>query len=179
MIIGIGGLLMVGFKTKALIPNIPSDPKVFQKDMTRRAKNTAEQIRKDFKKTTKNWKVQVDFKVTRKRKGGSYTFAAFTDNEIYGYVNDGTKPHLITAKNAPFLVFSYPSTPKTQPNVLKSGKGKRGNKWASKKQVKHPGTKARNFDKIIAKRFRDRWVSEANEALRMYMLKNTRPAGRP
>ena len=168
----------VSFKAKVKTPSVLKDPKKFKQQITKAAERTRNQIKRDFEKTTKNWKTEVDFEVKRKRTGDTYTFTASTDNEIYGYVNNGTRPHLIEAKNAPFLVFAYGGTPKTQPNVLKSGKGSRGTKWASKKSVKHPGTEARNFDTIIKDRFKVKWTDEANAVLRQYLQTTTRPAGR-
>lgn len=169
---------MVGFKTKIATPSIPKNPSEFRKKITAAARRTRNQIKRDFEKTTRTWKRKPVFKVSRKRRGGTYTFSAFTDDEIYGYVNNGTDPYTIVPKNAPALVFRYPSTPKTRPNVLRSGRGKRGSKWATKQEVKHPGIKARNFDKIIKKRFQDKWIDEVNTVLRDYLRTNTRPAGR-
>lgn len=169
---------MVSISAKAKIPSTQYKPEVFFKDMQRRAKNTRSQIKRDFEQTTKHWKTPVEFDISTRRQGDSYIFSASTDNEIYGYVNDGTEPHIIRAKNAPFLVFRTGGTAKTTVGQLKSGKGSRGNNWVSKKEVHHPGTEARKFDEIIAKRFRERWVKEANEALRLFLQSSTRPAGR-
>jgi hypothetical protein len=169
---------MVGFETKTFIPSIPSDPKKFAQSMTQAANATTRQIRSDFARTTRNWKTKVKFNISQKQSGGSITFTAFTDNEIYGYVNDGTEPHDIVAKNAPFLSFRVGGTAKTKVGSLRSGKGKRGKKFVQKRAVKHPGTEARKFDEIIAARFRDRWVKESNKRLRQYLRTNTRPAGR-
>ena len=169
---------MVSLSVTAIVPKVQYNPRKFVQDMQRRAANTRRQIQRDFEKTTKNWKEEVDFKVSQKKQGDRYTFTAFTDNTIYGYVNDGTEPHLIVAKNAPFLSFRVGGTAKTTVGKLKSGKGKRGNQFVQKKQVQHPGTKARKFDEIIAERFKERWVKESNEALRMFLQTSTRPAGR-
>lgn len=52
-----------------------------------------------------------------------------TVNSLYGaYVEFGTKPHVITPRNKPFLAF----------------KTKSGN-WVRTKRVNHPGTKAQPF----------------------------------
>lgn len=168
----------IGFATKAIVPKIPHKPESMANDMKRAAKLVSQQIRRDFARTTRTWDKQPDFKVTQKKVGDDYIFSAFTDNQIYIWVNNGTEPHTIRAKNAPFLNFSYPSSPKTTPGTLASKKGSRGSNWASVVEVKHPGTKARKFDEIIQKRFKERWQKEANRILRQYLQRSTRPAGR-
>lgn len=169
---------MVSLGIKAIVPTSQYNAKNFRKDMLRRAGNIRKQVKRDFEKTTKNWKTEVKFLVSFKRAKGAYILSAFTDNEIYGYVNDGTEPHKIPVKNAPFLVFTTGGTAKTSLGQLKSGKGSRGNNFVSVKEVDHPGTEARKFDEIIAKRFKERWVKEANDALRLFLQTSTRPAGR-
>jgi hypothetical protein len=167
---------MVGFSHKAITPKVQYNPTEFVRDIQRRATNTRNQIKRDFEGTTRHWKTPVVFQISKKKTGDSYTFTAFTDNEIYGYVNDGTDPHVIRAKNAPYLVFTVGGVAKTSVNSIKSGKGSRGSQWVSKKEVKHPGTKARKFDEKIAQRFKDRWVKESNEALSSWLQKTSRPA---
>ena len=169
---------MVSISARAITPSTQYKPKSFIKDMQRRATNVRNQIKRDFEATTNEWKTPVKFDISKRRDGDSYIFSASTDNEIYGYVNNGTEPHIIRAKNAPFLVFRTGGTAKTSVGQLKSGKGSRGIDWVSKKEVRHPGTEARKFDEIIAKRFKDRWVKESTDALREFMQTSTRPAGR-
>lgn len=48
------------------------------------------------------------------------------------YVHEGTKPHTITAKNKPFLVFYWPNAPG-------------GASWVRTKSVRHPGYKGNPF----------------------------------
>ena len=165
---------MVSFKAKAITPNIPTNPKSFANDIRRAAKLTSQQIKRDFEKTVRTWTKKPEFVVSQKKIGNSYTFVAYTDNQIYIYVNDGTKPHTIRAKNVPNLVFSYPTTAKTTPRVLGSKSGSRGSKWATVPSVQHPGTEARKFDEIIQKRFKDRWQKEANRILRNYLDRQMR-----
>lgn len=161
---------MVSISGKAFIPSTPKDPKSFSKELERRYARIGEQIRRDFERTVSTWEKKPKFTVKRIRDAsGAIIFEAGTDNEIYGYVALGTEPHIIRAKNAPFLTFRFPSGAKTTPNLLTSKAGFIGDNWAKKQEVQHPGTEARNFHTIIAKRFRDKVVKEGNEALRSYL----------
>jgi hypothetical protein len=164
---------MVSIRSKAILPSIPTNPRSVVNDMTRAAKLTSQQIRRDFERTVRTWERKPKFIITQKKVGNAYVFSAYTDNEIYGYVNDGTKPHVIRAKNAPFLTFNFPSVAKTSPGVLSSKRGSKGSSFARVKEVQHPGTEARKFDEIIQKRFKARWQKEANRIMRNYLNKRT------
>lgn len=48
------------------------------------------------------------------------------------YVHEGTAPHIIKAKNKPFLVFFWPNAPG-------------GGRWVRAKQINHPGYKGNPF----------------------------------
>jgi len=78
--------------------------------------------------------------------------------KIWTFVDQGTKPHDITPKTAPRLVFpwggpgSYVSKTLARPARTVSGGGYVKNPVMQfRKQVHHPGTEARNFSKEIAK----------------------------
>lgn len=72
--------------------------------------------------------------------------------EIYGYVDQGTRPHLITPKNGPFLSFHTGYSPKTlaKPARTVGGGGTSSGPRVFAKVVHHPGSEAREFSKTIA-----------------------------
>ena len=65
---------------------------------------------------------------------------------IWYYVDRGTKPHEIAAKNVPLLRFQSGYSARTAP-VAKSaqGTGQKFGAWVSAQVVQHPGTEARKF----------------------------------
>lgn len=110
-----------------------------------------------FKATTATWKHQVKFKINRTKDGRTIT----TSDKIYGKMDLGTKRHIIRARRAPMLVFRAGGfKAKTKVRVLSSFRGSPGQNWVSKKQVKHPGTKARQFSAIIGERMGKRIAQE-------------------
>jgi len=111
------------------------------------------QVRADFTRTTETWEHKPDFEQSVSLKAPGPTLTVWTDNEIYGYVNDGTRPHIIRRKNAPMLAFKTGFYPKTFPGVIGSVKGGSFAPWAFAKEVNHPGTEPRKFDKTI----KDKW----------------------
>ena len=112
---------------------------------------------KEFDKVVANWKHKPDFKARKFVTTDAIkvnVYAAGENKEIYGYVTGGTRPHTIRAKNAPMLAFMWGGpgsyVPKTQPVGKYGGPGKvSGGTLHRFKQVQHPGTKARNFEKAI------------------------------
>ncbi len=104
----------------------------------------------------KNWKHKPKFQAKKTIKPDVIAVTVFPTGEnkkIWRFVDKGTKPHVIKAKNAPNLIFQTGYKPKTlaSPARTVSGGGKSIGPIVSKKQVNHPGSKARKFTETIAK----------------------------
>lgn len=115
----------------------------------------------DFKVTTQTWKNKPEFEITRTANSRIVS----TDNVIYGYVNDGTRAHIIRPRRAKVLRIPQSSTPKTKPGVIGSGAGLRANAFFYSKAVRHPGTKARRFDRAIAKKWQREFANILQRAI--------------
>lgn len=136
---------------KVILPrkllNTPGLVRAIENALTGAAKN----VKVDFDVTTRTWKNRPTFTIDREP--GKRTVS--TDDEIYSYVNDGTRPHIIAPKKPDgVLAFGVPSSPKTAVRVIGSSKGSRGSTIVrTPKPVRHPGTDAREFDVTI----KDKW----------------------
>lgn len=115
----------------------------------------------EFRQTTRTWKHKPDFKI--KEDDGRATVG--TDDEIYNYVDQGTRPHTIRPRRAKRLRFQAGSTSKTTPGSLRAGPGG-GGVTTYRRAVRHPGTKARGFSEMIAKLAQDRLAEETERQLR-------------
>lgn len=95
-------------------------------------------------------------------------FATGDNAKIWGYVNDGTKPHVIRAKNAPLLKFRTGYSPKTlaKPARTVPSGGTASGPWVSKVAVNHPGNEARNFTNEIAEDIKPDFKIEIENAFR-------------
>lgn len=115
--------------------------------------HTGKDLIVDFKKTTSTWSHKPDFRILESsgRIGGRFTsIEVGTDDPIFIYVDLGTKPHVIRAKQGRVLAFKTGFIAKTRPNRLLAQSGRAGaGPTVYARQVKHPGNKARNFSKMI------------------------------
>jgi hypothetical protein len=141
-----------------LDPIIPKgkilDGKKLERELHDALDHTANIIRDDFHKTTDTWHNKPDFKKIGPRSTfGQLEVIVETRDEIYSYVEYGTRPHVIVPKKrGGRLAFRGKYVAKTRPGVISSraGGAKGGLRFA--KQVQHPGTQPRHFSATIAKR---------------------------
>lgn len=127
-------------------------------------------IRRDFQKTTATWKHKPKFEIMTSLVGGT-SVAIVTNDEIYSYVNFGTKPHDIWAGTytgkSDKKVLKFPGTfsAKTIPGVIYSLPGYSGGPPVYTPYVRHPGTKPRNFEEAIYTEWEKTFVNRMNNAL--------------
>jgi hypothetical protein len=144
------------------------DDKAMTERLRYHAKQVVKEIRKDFEETTKTWQHKVEFKETvsaGKGAGGIIAEVSTTD-EIYTYVDQGTKPHIIRPVRAKRLAFPSIFSPKTAPRVLSSGPGQRGPQDTFAMEVHHPGTEAREFSRTIEVKWTPRFKQRMQEAMK-------------
>lgn len=131
------------------------DPKKHAKAVTNTVAAAGKAVRVDFKVTTKTWKTQVDFAIDAPT---PYVRRVYTTNRIYIFVNYGTKPHWIRPRNKKVLAWKGGGRPKSKPGAIKSNKGSRGRGvTVFARAVRHPGTKARDFDQVIVKKWQEQF----------------------
>lgn len=137
-----------------------------RKTLTRVVENTltgaAKDVKVDLDVTTQSWKHRPTF--TIEKEPGKRTVA--TDDEVFGYVDEGTPAHIITAKspNKP-LTFGVGGSPKTAPRVIGSRAGTRGSQVVRAQIVHHPGTTAREFTDTIKEKWDDRLADILQRAI--------------
>lgn len=140
----------------------------FKREISRAVDKTAGDMLKDFDKTTRTWDTQVKFYA--RPKGGQLgrrdlVITVYTNNQIYQYVDAGTKAHIIRPKNASTLRFMSGHRAKTRPGFIGSSQGGASGAAVFAKEVHHPGTRARGFSTIIAKRHQPRFVKNVTAAM--------------
>jgi len=107
-----------------------------------------------------------------------------------GYIDKGTKPRIITAKRAPYLVFRTGYKPLTLPGSGIFGGGGAGlprrviggevgatGGWVKVKEVHHKGIKPRNLTKNLAKYWGKEWPRRMDNAVRRGKRRAEQSAG--
>lgn len=126
----------------------------------------------EHKKIVANWEHDVDFqgrKTVTNDQIKIYIFPTGANKDIWTFVDQGTRPHVIKPKSAPRLVFQAGTyTPKTKPvGQVVSGGGKvQGGVTVFATQVNHPGTEARRFSEKIAEDIKPDFQRETENAFR-------------
>ena len=126
----------------------------------------ARDAQKDFAATTKTWKHQPAFAIDSQDTEATVS----TSDKVYGFVNDGTRPHVIVAKRGRGLAFGVGSKTKTTPRVIGSGPGSTGSPVIVRPMVRHPGTEAREFAKAI----KEKWQRIAAKRMLSVIVKEVR-----
>ena len=109
-------------------------------------------------RTTTGWEDRPLFKAditsTGRRDITLRTYPTGSEDAVnhWMWTDQGTPPHIITARNAPTLNFQAGYTPRTKVRKYKSGAKKRFGAWRRPVVVHHPGTTAREWSQDLSKR---------------------------
>ena len=105
----------------------------------------------DFKVTTQTWNHQPDFAIDQP---SADRRVVGTDDDIYGYVTHGTKPHVIVAHGKALAFPGGGFRPKSRPRYIGANKGSKGGAIIFRPRVNHLGSAPREFDEAIAEKWR-------------------------
>ena len=137
-------------------PIIPKGEILDARKLARAKKNALDGAAKgalvDFKVTAQTWDHKPDFAIETPNDDERIVG---TNDTIYGYVEEGTRPHVIQAKAGGVLAFGPGARAKTRPRVIGSGSGSRGGATVFRPRVNHPGTDAREFSVVIAEKWQE------------------------
>jgi hypothetical protein len=101
------------------------------------------------RKVVREWEHRPGFRQQKYRNPNVYTIKIVPTGRyapIWYFVDRGTKPHEIAAKNVPMLKFQTGYNARTAaPAKFAQGTGKASGAWVTKAVVQHPGTEAREF----------------------------------
>lgn len=114
---------------------------------------TGQELRTDHEKVVRDWTHKPTFRAEVQNTPAFKTVRILPKGKyanIWVYVDQGTKPHKIRARNKPYLAFQTGYSARTAPIAkYNKGTGQRFGAWVQKKEVNHPGTKARKFSKTF------------------------------
>lgn len=137
--------------------------KINTKTIQRRLQNAlnkeAKIVKREYEKTVATWDDPPRFEALTDISGNDISILVGpTGTELqvkkFVWTDQGTKPHVIKAKNAPALIFQSGYSPKTLPNKIASYPAGHFGEFVRVQSVNHPGTEPRNFTRIIVQRRR-------------------------
>lgn len=138
-------------KLKAIVPkSLAFDPKGMARAIKNGLDGAAKGAKVDFDVTTQTWKHKPAFKI---EEPNPMQRTVSTDDEIYGYVDQGTRAHRIVARRAKRLRFMSGFRPKTRQGYIGSNQGGTSGGVVFARAVNHPGTKPRKLAAAIAKKW--------------------------
>jgi hypothetical protein len=127
---------------------------------------SANLTKRDLESTTRTWTHKPKFAVIVEENASLYSVFAGTNDQIYRYVDEGTKAHDIKPKRSKYLRFSSGYKAKTRVGIIGSQEGGSfGDNVFSEKGVRHPGFAGRHFIDLIAKRRQTTIDQETDQAL--------------
>jgi hypothetical protein len=137
----------------ALKRKLQAIDRAVQAEITDMLDHTGRALAEMHREVVRSWRHRPGFRVLSKRSGNTFTIQIVPTGrhaKIWGYVDKGTKPHIIRAKNAPFLAFQTGYDARTQPVAQWGvGSGRASGPWVRKKSVRHPGFPGRKFSETF------------------------------
>lgn len=148
---------------KPILPDVMKIDRV-RLNLLSMAHKVEREIKKEFKKTVETWEHDVEFQTKISLIGGP-SVKVWTEDQIYGWVNDGTPEHPIAAKNKPELAYRRGFKSKTVPRKISSRVGKTFGRMVRKKAVVHSGIVPREFDEVLKEKYTPKFIIHAEEAI--------------
>lgn len=93
------------------------------------------------------------------------------------WLDEGTRPHIIRARRAPFLRYRLGYIAGSRPGTLRTKRGYHTGGpglWRMSRAVRHPGTEARGWSALVQRRRKPKFIKAMNDALRRGMRKAAR-----
>lgn len=165
-------MIMAEVTFRAIRPKMLQDKRM-RKALEKGLERFIKKPQKDFEKTTSTWEHGVEFPIEDRSSAGRLAMFTGTDDEVYAMVNDGTEPHIIRPVKAQVLAFPVGYKAKTSPGRISSGSGGASGLMAFAREIHHPGTKARHFDKAIADKWQSKFRSEMNDVMSQVRKEST------
>lgn len=122
----------------------------------------AKELLEDFAKTYQTW----EHKPRPRVRIGRTDVEVRIDDAIWGYVDKGTRPHVIRARRAAALAFASGYSAKTRPGSIIAGQGGPSGGAVFAQEVNHPGTKARGFSRRLRAKWKEKWPKLVQAAVK-------------
>lgn len=148
---------------KAKSPDFREARNVIAEEM----RKVSEEMVADFQATVESWSNKPTFDVNLSLEGNVPSIEITTQDEVYGFVDQGTKAHFVGPVNAKALAFQTGYTPKTSPGVIGSTAGGASGPIAFSKGHMVSGIKPRKFSEKITIKWRSEFGKRMIVAMKL------------
>lgn len=138
-----------------------------KKELRKTTQKAGRELRAWFNGVVSDWKHKPTFIYRHEVKPEAITVvivAIGVNAKIWLWVDKGTRPHVIRAKRAKYLRFQTGYNPRTSYRATTGGTGKATGDWRQKKEVRHPGTEAREFTEVIYEEYTPKFKKDIEKA---------------
>jgi hypothetical protein len=130
----------------------------------------AQHVKRDYQRPTSTWDRKVAFDVIVDKSG----FLVGTDDQVFRWVDKGTRRHWVEPRKAKALRFMLGVTPKTTPGSLAAGYGRRSGPFVFSKGHWVPGVRPRRFTEKVQKRMEKRAPRTIDKYVRQWLKRQRR-----
>lgn len=156
---------MATIRLEVIKPGKQPTAQDFVTAMKKAALKTANLTQRDLEATTRTWDHKVKFVVVVEENASAYAIFAGTNDDIYNYVDRGTKAHDIFPKRSKYLRFYGGYRAKTRVGIIGSQEGGASGEAVFRQSVHHPGFAGRNFAATIARRRQKTLEQEMSQSI--------------
>lgn len=149
-------LVQIDVNAVQVAGNLARVQRDIKKTMANATKETDRELLRRYRRSTASWSHKPVFEVLTDSTDTTMTLIGGTDDPIWNMLDRGTKRHIIRPRpenKSGVLAFQWggPGSyrAKTRPNSLDSGPGGASGERVFRRYVRHPGTKPRQWSKII------------------------------
>lgn len=159
------GNTLPSIRIEALKPGKLPTAQEYVTAMKKAAQKSADLTKRDLESTTRTWEHKPKFATFLEENATAFAIFAGTNDDIYRYVDEGTKPHDIKPKRSKYLRFLPIYQAKGRTGVIGSRDGGSSGDPVFSQGVHHPGFAGRHFTVLIAKRRQKTLEQEIDQAL--------------
>lgn len=164
---------MTLFQLNVVLPKHILSAKDFEAEIKKAAKKSIQGARRDIVSSIATWDHKPKIVDIEETTAEHYLIATGTDDKIFGYVDEGTRPHVITAKRSKYLRWNTGYKAKTRVGIIGSQPGGASGPPAYAESVNHPGFPGRKFAETIAKRRQKTFEQEISHGIAILARKQS------
>ena len=170
------GMSIVGIQTNAkdVARDLQASARELRLIMGGAMKEIGQRTRRDYERPTRTWQHKPHIIEEVETRGGKFEVMVGTDDEIFRFVDQGTRPHLIFPRKAKALRFVGGFRAKTTPGGLNSGQGGARGPLRFAAYVRHPGIKPRRFTETIQRRMNKFGPNIIDKHLKLWIKRQRR-----